>query len=383
MTVGIDIRVLGNKIKSGVEEYTENLLAHLLPLDGSIKFKLFFSSFRGTLNDYDWLHLKNVELFQFKIPNRILFLSSGLTDLPKTDKLISGADVFFSPHFFITSLSPQCRRVTTFHDLSYVHFPEYFSWRKNIWHNFEMNPLWQSRFSDKVIAVSESTARDLINIYGIDPVKIEVIHSGISPDIRRPSADEIKRFKIRNKLPDKFILFLGKLEPRKNVVGIIRAFNILKNRREFNDLNLVIVGSKGWLYEDIFKEINKSNFKKQIVVKGHIDDNQRKFYYSAAEVFVYPSFFEGFGFPPLEAMACGTPTVVSNVSSFPEIVGNGGILVQPDNVNDIAGSISRILTDRELKDRLIDLGTKKISKFNWQKTASKTLECISSNTYKT
>ena len=383
MTVGIDIRVLGNKIKSGVEEYTENLLAHLLPLDGSIKFKLFFSSFRGTLNDYDWLHLKNVELFQFKIPNRILFLSSGLTDLPKTDKLISGADVFFSPHFFITSLSSQCRRVTTFHDLSYVHFPEYFSWRKNIWHNFEMNPLWQSRFSDKVIAVSESTARDLINIYGIDPVKIEVIHSGISPDIRKPSADEIKRFKIRNKLPDKFILFLGKLEPRKNVVGIIRAFNILKNRKEFNDLNLVIVGSKGWLYEDIFKEINKSNFKKQIVVKDHIDDNQRKFYYSAAEVFVYPSFFEGFGFPPLEAMACGTPTVVSNVSSFPEIVGNGGILVQPDNVNDIAGSISRILTDRELKDRLIDLGTKKISKFNWQKTASKTLECISSNTYKT
>ena len=108
MIVGIDIRVLGSEVKSGIEEYTENLLTHLLPLDKSIKFKLFFSSFKGEIKKYDWLSLKNVELYKFKIPNRFLFLSSGLVNSPKIDKMMGGVDVFFSPHFFLTSLSSAC-----------------------------------------------------------------------------------------------------------------------------------------------------------------------------------------------------------------------------------------------------------------------------------
>lgn len=376
MVIGIDIRVLGNRIKSGIEEYTENLLSHLLSLDANVKFKLFFSSFNCELPEYDWLSLKNVEVFKHKIPNRFLFLSSGVFNFPKIDKLMGGVDVFLSPHFFLTSLSPSCRRVTVFHDLSFVRFPDFFSWRKNIWHNFEINPLWQSRFSDKIIAVSESTKNDLINMYRIDPVKIEVIHSGISPDIKKPSEEELQDFRINNHLPDRFILFLGKLEPRKNVTSLIKAFDLIKSKKEFQNLFLIIAGSKGWLYKDIFQTITNSNFKDNIIIKDYITDSERKFYYSLAQVFIYPSFFEGFGFPPLEAMTCGTPVVVSNNSSLPEIVGSGGLLIQPHNIDEIAQSIMLILMDKKLKDRLIDHSLKKVSAFNWQITAEKTLQCL-------
>src|SRR3989338_3035149 len=151
MIIGIDIRVLGGRVKSGIEEYTENLLAHLIPLDPKIKFKLFFSSFCGELSEYDWLKCPNVELFRYRFPNKLLFLSSSFLDTPKIDQLMGGVDVFFSPHFFITALSPTCKRVVIFHDLSYIHFPEFFSWRKYIWHNLEMKPIWQSHFADRLL----------------------------------------------------------------------------------------------------------------------------------------------------------------------------------------------------------------------------------------
>lgn len=376
MTIGIDIRVLASKTRSGIEEYTENLLAYMLPLDDGVKFKLFFSSWNSKIHDYDWLYLPNVELHKFKIPNKLLFVSAHLFNAPKIDKLIGGADIFFSPHFLLSALSPECKKVMTFHDLSYIRFPEFFSWQRNFWHKVEMKPKRQSRFSDKMIAVSESTKKDLIDVYDIDPAKVEIIHSGISPVIKRPSDILLSKFKTRNDLPDEFILFLGKLEPRKNISGLIKAFNILKQNYKFNKLHLVVVGSRGWLLQDMFKQIKLSPFKDQIILKGHVKDEDRAFYYSLASVFVYPSFFEGFGFPPLEAMACGTPVVVSNSSSLPEVASRAGILIDPHSINEIALAISAILSDIKLKDGLISLGLERAGKFNWQKTAEKTLEYV-------
>lgn len=376
MTIGIDIRVLGNKVKSGIEEYTENLLAYLLPLDKSIKFKLFFSSFNSELSNYDWLHLPNVELYKFKIPNKILFSFSRVIDLPRLDKLIGEVDIFFSPHFFLTSLSPSCKRVTTFHDLSFVRFQEFFSWRKNIWHSFEMKPKWQANFSDRIIAVSESTKNDLIRLYGIDPAKIEVIYSGVSLLIKRPDKQNLIEFRKINNLPENFIFFLGKLEPRKNVVSIIKAFDLLKRDKRFSNLCLVLVGSCGWLYKDIFYEIKKSEHRNQIIIKDYISDEARSFYYSLADVFIYPSFFEGFGFPLLEAMKCGTPVIGSSRGSLPEVIETAGLLADPYNINDLVLAISNVLLDKNLKYRLTDLGIKRAEEFTWQKTAEKTLDYI-------
>src|SRR3989344_2802084 len=345
MTISIDIRVLGSKVKSGIEEYTESLLAHLVPLDKKIKFKLFFSSWRSDLPDYDWMSLPNVEIKKYRFPNKFLFYSSSFLNLPFVDKLIGGVDVFFSPHFFLTSLSPECRRVTTFHDLSFIHYPEFFSWRKRLWHNFEMRPFWQSRFSDKIIAVSESTKNDLISFYGVDPAKIEVIYSGVSLGAGNVDKEKLRQFRADNGLPERFILFLGKLEPRKNLIGIIRAFNLVKNKKEFNDLSLVVVGSEGWLYEDIFAEANQSPYKKNIIFRDHITDKDRLLFYNSASVFVYPSFFEGFGFPPLEAITCNVPTIIAN-------------------------------NDSRLRERMISRVLNIQENFSWGKTAEKTLACL-------
>lgn len=376
MIIGIDVRVLGSGTKSGVEEYTESLLAHMLPLDKNIKFKLFHSSLRNDLKKYDWMNLPNVEVFSFRLPNKILFSLSRLFNWPRIDKLIGGADVFFSPHFLLASLSPDCKRVTTFHDLSYVRFKEFFSWRRNIWHKFQIRPSGWSNLSDKIIAVSQSTKKDLIERYDFSSNRIRVIYSGPSKSIFRPQESELDLFRKENNLPNDFILFMGKLEPRKNISGLIRSFNLLKGLCEFKNLNLVVVGSPGWLYKNIYREAKNSPYKNNIIFKNYIKDEERKFYYSLASVFVYPSFFEGFGFPPLEAMACGTPVVTSVNSSLPEVVGDGGVLVDPHNAVDISEAIKSILSDSGLKERLVKKGLKRVNNFTWEKCARETLDFL-------
>src|SRR3989338_1877050 len=375
MVIGIDIRVLGSHAKSGIEEYTENLLSHILSLNGNIRFKLFYSSLRKEPLNYDWIRLPNVELYRLKIPNKLLFVANSFLGYPRVDELIGGVDVFFSPHFLLTAVTPECKRVITFHDLSYEYFPDFFSWRRNMWH-IQMKPLEQLRFADKIIAVSKSTKTDLCNRYLIDPAKVEVIYSGISEFIKKPTDRALQDFKSKNNLPDQFILFLAKLEPRKNITGIIKAFRILKKSGKFDNLHLLIAGSPGWLYKEIFNEASRSEYKDQIIFKNHIEDGDRSSYYSLASVFVYPSFFEGFGFPPLEAMSCGTPVVVSNNSSLPEVVGGGGVLVDPYNVYEISFAISAILTDDLLRAKIIFQGFETVKRFNWQEAARKTLTCL-------
>ena len=376
MTIGIDIRVLALGTKSGIEEYTENLLAHLLPLNKNIKFKLFYSSFKNDLKKYEWMKLPNVEVFNFRFPNKLLFGLARLFNRPHVDRLIGGVDVFFSPHFLLAPLSSDCRRITTIHDLSYIRFKEFFSWRRNLWHRFQTRPLNKINLTDKIIAVSQSTKQDLVEKYDFSSGNVGVIYSGISDSIFRPQENELELFKKENNLPDKFILFLAKLEPRKNIVGLIRAFNLLKSSECFDDLHLIIAGSRGWLYENIYCEAEASKYKNKIIFKNNFKDDDRKFYYSLASVFVYPSFFEGFGFPPLEAMACRTPVVTSFNSSLPEVVGDGAILVDPHNAVDISNAIKYILSDMALRDSLIKKGLERTRHFTWSKCAERTLKLL-------
>lgn len=379
MVIAIDIRVLGNKVKSGIEEYAENLIPRLIQEGHDISFKLFYSSRKNTLPYYDWLQRPNVKLYEFDYPNNLLFTSSRIFNRPFVDRMIGGADVFFSPHFFISSLSPSCKRVTTFHDLSYIHFPEHLTLRKKIWHNFQMIPEWQARFSDKIIAVSESTKNDLVNFYKIDPARIEVIYSGIRHHKSLTTYDVVD-FKRNKNLPDKFILFLGKLEPRKNVINVIRAFDLFKSRehslKQKSDLYLVIAGDKGWMCQDIFKEAERSPYKLKIIFIGHVKDEERFLYYRAADIFIYPSFFEGFGFPPLEAMSCGTPVITSQNSSLPEIVSSSAIMVDPYDVSELELWITKLLGDKKLSELMAKKGVDQAFKFSWRNAAARTLEAL-------
>lgn len=376
MTIGVDIRLLSRARSSGIEEYTRNVLTYMIPLDKNVKYKLFYSGIRDVLPKYYWMDEPNVELVHKKIPNKLLFATSRLLNRPRLDKLLKGVDVFFSPHFYIAPLSNKAKRVVTFHDLSFLHHPQFFSFDRNLWNNFQMNPKTQALKADKIIAISNSTASDLINKYGVEKSKIKVIYSGVLDKFKKIDDEKINEVRAKYSLPDKFIFYLGTIEPRKNISGIIDAFEILKRDFGFEDYHLVIAGPKGWLYKDIFRKMKIAQFGQYIKYIDYIKDDDRPALYNAASLLVYPSFFEGFGFQPLEAMACGTPVVASNTSSIPEIVHDSALLIDPYNIKEIYLAMKNILSDQELNSKLVERGFKRSQQFTWQKTASETLALL-------
>ena len=235
------------------------------------------------------------------------------------------------------------------------------------------------RFST-IVAVSENTKRDIVELCGIDENKVKVIYAGVGEEYRRMADDQsLKMAKVREKykLPDKFILYLGTVEPRKNVEGIIRAYNEVRSKKlELRNINLVIAGGKGWKSKKIYREREESKFKDDIKFLGYIDPEDKVYLYNLASVFVYPSFYEGFGFPPLEAMACGLPVVASFASSLPEVVGDAALMVDPYNINDISRALKEILTNENLRNQLIARGLKRAGEFSWRKTADEYLKVL-------
>lgn len=379
MTVGIDIRFLAKGTRSGIEEYTINLLSRLLSLDKNIKFKLFYNAFNQVELDYDWLNSPNVELKKFRWPNRFIFdPAAKLLKLPKIDRMLGGCDVFFAPHFLLSPVSKKCRKVVAFHDLSFEYFPEFFSWRKRFWHN-SLAPRQRALEADKIIAVSQSTKDDLVSLYSLPAEKIKVIYSGIEGELGKKGLTSEQKLLIRKKynLPENFILYFGTLEPRKNLVGLIQAYEVFRQQMA-NDkkYSLVLAGNSGWLCDDIFAEARKSDFAEDIIFTGFISPSDKIYLYNMASLFVYPSFFEGFGFPPLEAMSCGVPVICSHTSSFPEVVGEAALMIDPYNFDEIAWAMKEVLSDRELKQDLVEDGFARIKNFSWNKCAEETLSLL-------
>ncbi len=374
MIIGVDIRMLGGR-RSGVQEYAEQVLSRLVRLAPEHEFKFFFSSFRAEPPQCDWLSAPNARLYRFRIPNNLLFGLGRLFSRPRLDRLVGGADIWFSPHFFLAPLSASCRRVTTFHDLSYERFPDFFTLRQRWWHAF-MNPRATARGSDRLVAVSDSTRRDLVERYGVDDARVSVVYSGSS--LIRPEAGRMRDSRQAHDLPGRFVFCLATLEPRKNILSLVRAFELVKQQPGFDDLVLVIGGARGWLQGDMLQAIQHSPFKKDIRLTGYIEDN-RALYYANASVFVYPSFFEGFGLPVLEAMACGAPVVTSHNSSLVEVAGSAALLINPFNISEIAKAITQVLNDQDLRNRLVERGITRAAGFSWDACARQTLEILTSD----
>ena len=218
-----------------------------------------------------------------------------------------------------------------------------------------------------------------MKIYKIDDEKIKVVYSGInSVSNIEPSEASISKIRNKYKLPENYILYLGTIEPRKNIIGIIRAFEELKKHNIKKNYKLVIAGSKGWLCKDVFEVAKNSTVINDIFFTGFVDDEDKSILYKLAEIFVYPSFYEGFGFPPLEAMQNGTPIITSNFSSLPEAVGDAAIMVNPYNIDELARAMENLLNDDNLKNNLIQKGFQQTKKFSWQKCAGETLEILKS-----
>ena len=376
MRICIDIRCFSEGRKTGVEEYTRNLLDNLFTIDQKNSYILFFNSWKESKADFSWVEkYPNVSLKKFKFPNKILNSMLWYFNWPKIDKLVGGVDAVFYPNIIFGNINKKIKSIITIHDLSFVRHKEYFSLKRKWWHIF-INPKKICYTAKKIIAVSHSTKNDLENLYKINSEKIIVIQSAVSQNFHIINRNDEALIKTKEKfnLPYRFILFFGTIEPRKNIIGVIRAFNLLQ--KSGNEYRLIIAGEKGWMNKEIYQEIEESPFKDKIKIINSVPEEDKVYLYNLASIFVYSSFFEGFGFPPLEAMRCGVPVIVSNNSSLPEIVGDAGILIDPDKPDEIFLAMKEILENPDLKNNLIKKGLERSKEFDWKKTAQKTLKAF-------
>lgn len=381
MRIGIDVRTLMDKHYSGVSEYTLNLVREILKIDKENKYFLFYNSFKNIDKRIPKFSGKNVEIVRTAYPNKLFNnIFQKIFKIPKLDQLLK-VDLFFAPNIGFSAISRNCKKILTVHDLSFIRFPEFFSFKRRLWHKIINIKKIIINYS-LIVAVSANTKNDIVELAKVDPDKIVVIYPGISKEYRRisdqPTLDNVK---YKYNLPTKFILYLGTIEPRKNINSLITAFDKMLNQNpNLGDYNLVIAGMRGWKERDIFRAQQQSRFPEKIKFIGYVEARDKPALYNLAKVFVYPSFYEGFGFPPLEAMACACPTIVSQDSSLVEITGDGAWPINPNDINSLARGLETIINNKKIRLQLIDKGVKQAVKFNWQQSAKKYIEIF--NNYK-
>ncbi len=387
MKIFIDIRALDARYASGVPPrqkywcggvpgYVRMLVENLLAEAPNEEFIFFANSFRRNLEKTDLPRQYRGDWLNLGLPNRLLDLVNHFLSIPKIDKIVS-ADVFYSPHFNLLSFERSSKHVLTIHDISFYHYPDFFSRRKQFWH-WQQDWRKQMENAGRIITNSDYTSGDLVETLKLNPEKITRIYPGVNPFYKKLSKDDINLIRFRNEkeLNKPFLLSVGTLEPRKNIVAAIRAFNFLKQSPAFKDIELIIVGPRGWLYDKILKEAESSPWQNKIRIWGRAAPEELLYLYNLASVFVYPSFFEGFGFPPLEAQACGLPVVASNRSSLPEALGKSAFLVDPWRVSELALAVESVLTNQKISETLKARGAENVSRFNWRDTAREVITLL-------
>lgn len=281
-------------------------------------------------------------------------------------------DLFHAPHYVV---SPFTRRpfVVTIHDCIHLRFPQYLPNRRALTYARAMMRMAVRR-SERILTVSQASRDDIVQLLGVSADKIEVIPNGIDERLARPpSEEEIARVRQRFQLQDRFVLYAGNIKPHKNVDRLIEAFSILKQEHP-GETKLVIIGDETSKYPILRRLVHRHRLHQHVRFLGFVPDETLAALYRLASVFVFPSLYEGFGLPPLEAMALGTPVVTSNVSSLPEVVGDAALLIDPMDPHAIATAMARLLTDATLRDDLIDRGFKRVQDFSWARSAARTRE---------
>jgi len=262
--------------------------------------------------------------------------------------------------------------IVTLYDLSFVIYPEYFQPLQRLY--LRIGARAATRRARKIIAISESGKQDLVRLWQVPPERVQVITPGVEPRFfAPPPPPQIEQFRRAQQLPEHFVLFLGTREPRKNIPTLIDAFARAKRAANLPH-HLILAGGRGWLDHDIAKTIQTLNMTNQVHLVGFVAQAELPLWYRAADAFVYPSQYEGFGMPPLEALACGAPVIASNVSSLPEAVGQAGLLVNPRAPAELADALIKILTDAHLRAELAQRGPQHARAFTWTRAAQLTAE---------
>ena len=378
MLIGIDINCLIFE-KAGFGRYTASLVKNLLKIDQKNQYILYASFIRHRAERQKILEdlirktgAKNAEIKIISIPAAWKEFLTGF-NFPLQSLIKDPLDVYFAPHFAGIPQKGFKNMIVTIQDLVFLKYPEHRGKRLSNYYLKRTKIAVEN--SKQIIASSNSTRRDLIGLLGAPARKIKVIHLGVGPNFKvfknqSILAEKISRY-VRAK--QKYILTVGTLEPRKNLSAIAKAFVLLPNSLQ-REHKLMFVGAKGWNNNELGQIIRDYNLTEKVVFPGFVKDEDLPYIYNKASLFVFPSLYEGFGLPPLEAMACGVPVISSGTSSLPEVIGKAGILVNPNREEEIAKAMRYVLTNPDVAKQMTKKGLKQAKKFSWQKTAQETLK---------
>lgn len=360
----------GTYRQAGVSKYTEHLINHLAKLDSANEYLIYFGNgsrpaqFAAGSN----FQLRASRLDTEKPLTRIAWEQGIAPGVLLRDR----PEVLHCP-VNVMPLATFCPTVVTIHDLGFMRFPKRYKATKRRY--LHIMTTLTARRAAHIITPSESGRQEVIELLRVAPHKVTAIAEGFAPHFRPLPTEEVAVWRKENDIPERFVLYVGTLEPRKNVPLLLRAF--ARWRREQPEAStgvaLVLGGAKGWLYEEIFRLVQELGLSEVVQFRGYISENDLPLWYNSAYCFVYPSVYEGFGLPPLEAMACGCPVITSNTSSLPEVVGEAGLMVGPDDEAALTGLLSRLLTDEAERARLSKAGLARAAQFSWLKAARQTL----------
>ena len=362
MRIAIDARKLRDY---GIGTYVRNLLRHLSRIDSTTEYVLLCRpadsemveelgrNFRAIAEPTPAYSVRE----QFTIP----------MDLRR-----EGVDLFHAPHYVLPPLTP-CPSVVTIHDCIHLRFPQYLPSR--LAYAYARGSLWiAAHRSARILTVSEASKRDIRRYFRVPERKIAVIYNAIDERFAEiPTPQEIERVRERYQLNDPYVLYAGNIKPHKNLERLIEAFYALR-RRGFEQVKLLIIGDEISKYATLRRAVHRHKLHKHVRFFGFVPDQTLAILYRLAKVFVFPSLYEGFGLPPLEAMASGTPVITSNVSSLPEVVGDAALLIDPYEPDALADAMARVLTDSTLQEDLRRKGFARVREFSWERSVRRVRE---------
>jgi glycosyltransferase involved in cell wall biosynthesis len=364
LRIAIDAHSVGNKL-GGNESYATNLIEALAEIDNVNQYKIFVTTREAR------------DRFSDRWPNfqvRATLPHTPFIRIPLTlsaELRRNRVDVLHV-QFTAPPFSP-CPVVVSIHDLSFEHLPQTFKRRSRM--QLRMTVRRSARNAAQIIALSEHARMDLINTYHLIPEKVNVVPLA-APAAFAPVRDdnELQRVRQTYGIDGDYILSVGSIQPRKNLRRLIEAYSVLRHAQPECKLpQLVLVGKNAWLYDETLRALKYTDVGASILLTGYVPESDLPALYSGALCFIYPSYYEGFGLPPLEAMKCGAPVIVGNRTSLPEVVGDAALMIDPFDVNAIAGAIQKMITDSEFRSELRVKGLERAKEFDWKETARQTL----------
>jgi glycosyltransferase involved in cell wall biosynthesis len=281
-----------------------------------------------------------------------------------------GISLLHSPNYTIP-LSAKCKKVCTIHDLTCFNYPQ----RRKFLHGLYFRKMiaLSARYADAIISDSENTKADIVKYFPFAANKIRTVYPAFNPICERSGKDVDRDVPSRLGIPGGYFLFVGTMEPSKNLLRIVEAYDLFRESSTIGH-SLVVVGKRGWGCKPVLDRINRSKYKSSILLLGYQPNETLGHLYRGAVALLYPSLYEGFGIPPLEAMASGTPVIASNASSVPEVVGDAALLIDPQDTHDIFERMRQLAEDKSLRSRLIGKGVERVKLFSWEKTVAETIE---------